>query len=186
MEWLKILLDGEAFSIYGSISVDKFQDELDLAEALLTNVEANLLSGSFDIKQAKYCGVFLTANEKVWKQIPSSAVNYCLASINDDFDAPEGVFKGTYIDNDIKEDKLIIYFFYSGLGLPTAKINALKLEVDQLNATIKSKAGNRSISLEFNVGSDKVLSKADELKSKIAAKNSAFGKFINNTVDRRK
>lgn len=185
MEWLKILLDGEAFSIYGSITVNKFKDELDLAEALLMNVEANLLSGSFDIKQAKYCGVFLTANENVWKQIPSSAVNYCLASINDDFAAPEGVFKGTYIDNDIKENNLIIYFFYSGLGLPIAKINALKEEVEQLNATIKSKAGNRNISLEFNAGTDKTLSKADELKGKIAAKNSAFGKFISNTVDRR-
>ncbi len=185
MEWLKILLDGEAFSIYGSIKVNKFKDELDLAEALLMNVEANLLSGSFDIKQSKYCGVFLTANENVWKQIPSSAVNYCLASINEDFSAPEGVFKGTYIDNSIKEDNLTIYFFYSGLGLPISKINALKEEVNQLNATIKSKAGNRNISLEFNAGADKTLSKADELKSKIAAKNSAFGKFINTTVDRR-
>lgn len=186
MEWLKILLDGEAFSIYGSIKVSKFKDELDLAEALLMNVEANLLSSSFDIKQAKYCGVFLTANENVWQQIPSSAINYCLSSINEEFVAPEGVFKGTYIDNSIKEDNLIIHFFYSGLGLPTAKINALKMEVEQLNTLIKSKAGNRNVSLEFSVGADKILSKADELKSKIATKNSAFGKFINNTVDRRK
>lgn len=186
MEWLKILLDGEAFSIYGSLKVSKFSDELDIAEALMTNVENNLLSGSFDIKQAKYCGIFLSANETVWRKIPSSAVNYCLSCVNSDFEQPLGVFKGTYVDNSIEGDVLQIHFFYSGLGLPIPKINALKAEVEQLNAVIKSKANNRNTSLEFDVGGDKTLSKAEELKAKIAVKNSAFGKFVNNTIDRRK
>lgn len=185
MEWLKILLDGEGFSIYGSLKVTKFTDELDIIEALMTNLENNLLSGSFDIKQAKYCGVFMSATEAVWKQIPSSGINYCMSSINSDFAAPLGVFKGTWVDESVPEGTLMVHFFYSGLGLPTAKINALKAEVEQLNVAIKSKADNRHMSLEFNVGGDKTQSKTEEIKAKIAAKNSTFGKFINTTIDRR-
>jgi len=185
MEWLKLMLDGEGFSIYGSLKVEQYSGELDLAEALLANVEANLLSGSFDIKQAKYAGVFISANEKVWSKLSNVTLDYCMSCINSEFDAPLGVFKGTYKDNSIEGDYVLVHFFYSGLGLPMPKINALKSEVEKLNAMIKDKAANRSVSLEFDLGGDKVLSKADEVKSKIAAKNSNFGKFISNTIDRR-
>jgi len=186
MEFFKILLDGEGFSVYGSIKVYKYDEELDIADALISNLENNLLSSSFDIKQAKYCGIFLSANETVWRQIPSAGINYCVQVINSDFAAPHGIFKGSYVDNNIAEDCLVVHFMYSGLGLPSAKINALKEEVAQHTAMIKSKSENRNISLEFDAGADKTLSKSEEIKAKVANRNSAFGKFISNTVDRRK
>jgi hypothetical protein len=180
-----MMIDGDGYAIYGSVKIDKYDGEFDITEALMENLDNNLLSGSFDIKQAKYCGVFMSANESVWDKIPSSSVNYCMSCINSDFAAPLGVFKGTYIDNSIKEDVLMVHFFYSGLGLPLAKIDALKQEVAQLNAAIKTKSENRNVSLEFDIGADKTLSKAEEIKAKIATKNSNFSKFINNTIDRR-
>jgi hypothetical protein len=140
-----------------------------------------------DLKQSKYVGFIVAANSNVWAKIPASSVNYATAMINDLCNNPVGVFKGVYTVNDIPEDVVKIYSFFSGLGLPESRIDGLKKEIVVLQTKAKDKGEQRNISLNLDTGKTDTVSAAAKIREKIASKSSTFGKFVSGSVtDRRK
>lgn len=186
MEFGKLFIDGEGLTVYGELTIDNFREETSIAEAIINNLDSNLLAGGFDLKQSKYVGVIIAANKEVWQAIPSASVNYAMAMINDSCGSPKGVFKGIYTVEDIKEDVVKVYSMFSGLSLPESRIEQLKKESKDLNQSNKVKDEARNLSLKLDTGTEDTVSAAQKVKEKIAAKSSAFGKLTQNITDRRK
>jgi cell division GTPase FtsZ len=186
MEFLKLFIDGEGLTTYGSIKVHNYKDEDAIALAIIENLNGNLLASGFDIAQSKYVGIIVAANAKVWKEIPSAHINYALAMVNDQCNNPTGVFKGLYVI-DTPEDCVIIYSMFSGLSLPDSRVEQLRKESAQLQALNKDKSVQRNLSLRLDSGTENTVGKVQELKNKISQKSSAMGKLLsNNVIDRRK
>lgn len=185
MEWAKLLTDGEGFSVYGEMSVENFKDETAIAEAVVENLNSNLLSGGFDLKQAKYVGVIIAANAEVMRAIPAASTNYALAMINDVCGTPKGVFKGIYTV-DMPENVVKVYSFFSGLGLPQSRVEQLKTETKNHMQAVKNKDDQRNLTLTLDTGTNETVSQVQKVRERIAAKSSTFSKFTNNVVDKRK
>jgi len=185
MEFSKILMDGEGLSVYGEFVVENYTEDTAIAEAVVNNLNNNLLASGFDLKQSKYVGFIITASKEVWAKIPASSVNYAVAMVNDTASNPKGVFKGVYTvetpDNNVK-----VYSFFSGLSLPADRIEQLKKETAELQSKIKVKDEQRNLSLQLDTGTNETVSAAQQIKNKISAKSSTFGKFVSGTSDRRK
>ena len=185
MEFSKIMLDGEGLSVYGELTVDNFDEETAIAEAVINNLNGNLLSGGFDLKQSRYVGVIIAANQNVWSKIPSASVNYAMAMINDQCGSPKGVYKGIYTV-DYPENVVKVYSIFSGLGLPASRVDQLKKDAKEHMNLAKDKDENRDMTLKLDTGVNETVSAAQKIKDKIAKKSSSFGKFVSGTVDRRK
>lgn len=186
MEWAKLITDGSGLTTYGTIKVHNYQEEDSLASAVIENLNTNLLAGGFDLKQSKYVGIVIAANANVWKSISASSVNYSLSLVEDQCGTPVDVFRGVYVI-DSPEDCVMIYSIFSGLGLPTARVEQLKKETEKMANTTKTKEDNRHTTLHLDTGTDQAVSKVQEIKNRVAAKSSAFGKLLsNNVIDRRK
>ena len=186
MEFGKLFTDGEGLTVYGELTVDNHQEETAIAEAVINNLNSNLLASGFNLKQSKYVGVIFAANSTVWKSIPSSSVNYAMALINEQCGTPNGVFKGIYTVDDIKENVVKVYSMFSGLSLPDVRVEQLKKEVKEHTAKNKNKSEQRSLSLTLDTGVEENISAAQKIKEKIAAKSSAFSKLTQQVIDRRK
>lgn len=184
-EWAKLLIDGEGLSVFGSLTVDNYQDETAIAEAVVSNLDHNLLAGGFDLKQSKYAGFIVAANKEVWNKIPSAAVNYARALIQEHAGTPKALFHGIYVTED-QEDSVKIYSCFTGLSLPMSRVDTLKKEAMELMNQAKSKDTTRSLNLTLETGANETVSAAQKVKDKIASKSSAFGKFMGSVVDKRK
>lgn len=186
MEFAKIFTDGEGLTAYGQMTVPNYEDETALAEAVIENLDDNLLSGGFDLKQAKYVGVIFAAPKSVWDKVPAGSVNYAMAMVNDTCESPEDVFKGIYeVDSD--EDVIKVYSMFSGLSLPKSRVEQLRKDAQELAEKNKAKSTERNLSLKLDTGVEENVSAADKIRQKIKSKSSAFGKLTNSAVrDRRK
>ena len=184
MEWGKLFTDGEGLTVYGELTVDNFSEETSIAEAVVNNLNSNLLAGGFDLKQSRYVGVIITAPKEVWAKIPSSSITYAMAMINDQCGNPKGVFRGIYTVES-SEPVVKVYSMFTGLLLPAARIEQLKKESSELQAKAKIKDEDRNAGLQLDTGTNEVVSAAQKIKEKIAAKSSAFGKLVGGVVDRR-
>jgi cell division GTPase FtsZ len=186
MEFSKLLIDGEGLTIYGELTVNNYEEDTAIAEAVINNLSGNLLASDFDLKQAKYAGVIVTASKEVWARIPSSSINYAMSMITDFCGQPSGIFKGLYV-TDSTEDVVKVYSMFSGLSLPELRIDQLKKEVKAHSETIKTKDVQRNLNMSVDTGANETVSAAQKVKDQIAQKNSAFGKLLGkNVVDRRK
>lgn len=185
-EFGKLFTDGQGLTVYGSMKVENYEDETAIASALIDNLSGNLLASGFDIKQAKYVGFMLVANEKVWSKIPQSSMTYTNHLLNDVCSNPTGIFKGIYSLNEIEEDCVTVYSMFSGLGLPTDRIEQLKSETKEKMAAIEKKDSERNLTLKLDVGESSV-SAVDAIRQKIQANKSSFGKLHGKAIeDRRK
>lgn len=186
MEWSKLFIDGEGLTVYGEFSVDNYEEDTAIAEAVINNLSGNLLASGFDLKQSRYVGFMVAANKEVWSKIPASSINYANSMINDLCGSPKGVFKGMYVVDE-SADKVKVYSMFSGLGLPATRVEQLKTETKELALKVKDKDDSRKVTLELDTGVNETVSAAQKIKDKIAAKSSSFGKLMNNVVtDRRK
>jgi cell division GTPase FtsZ len=185
MEWAKLLTDGEGLTVYGELTVNNFAEDTAIAEAVVNNLNGNLLAGGFDLKQSRYVGVIITANKEVWASIPSSSITYAMAMINDQCGTPKGVFKGIYTVE--SPDPVVkVYSMFSGLGLPVSRVDQLKKEAKEHTQAVKGKDEARNLNLQLDTGTTESVSAAQKVKDKMAAKASAFGKLVGGVVDRRK
>jgi cell division GTPase FtsZ len=185
MEWGKLFTDGEGLTVYGELTVDNFAEETAIAEAVVNNLNSNLLAGGFDLKQSRYVGVIIAANKDVWSRIPSSSITYAMAMVNDQCGTPKGVFKGIYTVE--SPDPVVkVYSMFSGLGLPDSRVAQLRKEAQELAQNVKGKDEQRNLTLNLDTGVNETVSAAQKVKEKIAAKSSAFGKLVGGVVDRRK
>ena len=185
MEWGKLFTDGEGLTVYGELTIDNFSEETAIAEAVVNNLNSNLLAGGFDLKQSRYVGVIIAANKDVWAKIPSSSITYAMAMVNDQCGTPKGVFKGIYTI-DTPDPVVKVYSMFSGLGLPESRVTQLKKDAQELAQNVKGKDEGRNLSLNLETGTNETVSAAQKIKEKIAAKSSAFGKLVGGVVDRRK
>lgn len=186
MELGKLLVDGEGFTVYGSFSCHNYMEETALAEAVINNLNSNLLAGGFDITQSKYMGFMLCASKEVWAKIKAASVNYAIELIKEQCGMPLAIFRGMYeIDTD--EDCMRVYSMFSGLGLPSNRVEQLTKETKNHMDVVKNKDAQRNMTLNLDLGKDQIVSEAQKVKEKIAQKSSTFGKFLQqNVVDRRK
>ena len=185
MEFTKILIQGGGLSLYGSMTVSNYEDDVALADAVINNLTSGLLAEGFDLKQSQYCGVMFLANKSVWEKLPSSSIHYAMAMVQDHAGTPQGTFRGLYEAN-IKEDVVKVYSFFSGLALPDSRIDELKSEVASQLSIIKEKSEKRNLNLSIETGTSKTVSEADQVREKIKAKSSIFGKFTKSVVDKRR
>lgn len=185
MEWGKLFTDGEGLTVYGELTVENFKEETSIAEAIINNLDGNLLAGGFDLKQSKYVGVIVTANKEVWAQIPSASITYAMHMVNDQCGTPKGVFKGIYTV-ETPDPVVKVYSIFTGLGLPDSRVAQLKKDAQSHMQTVKGKDEQRNLSLQLDTGTNETVSAAQRVKDKIAQKSSAFGKLTSNVVDRRK
>jgi cell division GTPase FtsZ len=187
MEFAKILTDGDGLSTYGCLVVSNYEQDTAIAEAIVDNLNSNLLAGGFDLKQAKYVGVIMVASEKVWKNIPATNINYAMTMVNESAGTPVGIYKGIYPSDEIHDDVVKIYSFFSGLSLPDARIDELKKEAAEQKKLMKEKEKTRNVNLSINTGSTDVMTSAEQINQKIQARKSAFGSFTSGSVvDKRK
>lgn len=185
MEWSKLFIDGEGLSVYGEFTVENYTEDTAIAEAVINNLSGNLLAEGFDLKQSKYVGFIVAASKEVWSKIPASSINYANSMINDLCGNPKGIFKGMYAVES-SEDAVKIYSLFSGLGLPSSRVEQLKTETKELQSKVKSKDESRNLTLQLDSGATETVNAAQKIKEKIAAKSSAFGKLMGGTVmDRR-
>jgi len=185
MEWAKVLTDGEGFCVYGEMTVENYEEETAIAEAVLNNLDKGLLASGFDLEQTKYAGALVVANENVWKKIHHGSVNYAMSLIKETCSSAEGVYRGTY-EVDMDRDVVKVYSIFSGLGLPDSRVQQLKKEAEAEIAKAKQQAKTRNTKLTLDTGTDKVVSKADEVRAKIAKRSSSFGKNFASGKDFRK
>lgn len=185
MEFSKLFIDGEGLTVYGELTVTNFAEDTAIAEAVVSNLNSNLLAGGFDLKQSRYVGVIIAANKEVWSKIPSSSISYAMAMINDFCGSPKGVFKGIYAV-ETNEPTVKVYSMFSGLGLPSSRVQQLKDETKELQSKVKHVEDGRNLSLQLDTGVNETISAAQKIKDKIAAKSSTFGKFLTGVSDRRK
>lgn len=184
MEFSKLFLDGDGLTVYGEFTVEDYEGEMNIAEAVVNNLSNNLLAEGFDLKQSKYVGYIVTANKEVWSKIKESSIEYANHMVNDLCGNPVGVFKGMYVvESD--EDALRVYSMFSGLGLPASRVEQLKNDTKELKTRVKNKDDSRNLTLHLDTGTNETVSAAQKVKDKIAAKSSSFGKFLNGVVDRR-
>lgn len=183
MEFTKILIDGEGLTVYGEFTIDNYEEDTAIAEAVINNLSNNLLAEGFDLKQSKYVGFMVTANKEVWSKIPAVSTNYASSMVNDLCGNPQ-VFKGFYVV-DSPDPVVKVYSMFSGIGLPDSRINQLKTETKELQERVKNKDEGRKLTLNIDTGANETVSAAQRIKNQIAAKNSTFGKFIGGTVDKR-
>jgi cell division GTPase FtsZ len=185
MEWGKLFTDGEGLTVYGELTVDNFSEETSIAEAVINNLNGNLLAGGFDLKQSRYVGIIIAANKEVWAKIPSASITYAMAMVNDQCGTPKGVFKGIYTVE--SPDPVVkVYSMFAGLGLPDSRVTQLKKDAQDHMQTVKGKDEQRNLSLQLDTGVNETVSAAQRVKDRIAQKSSAFGKLVGGVVDRRK
>ena len=186
-EWAKILLSASGLSVYGELTVPNYEEDTAIAEAVINSLSSGLLASGFDLKQSKYVGILILANKSVWDKIPSSSIGYCVSLVGEMCGSPQGIFKGMYSTEEIKDDVVKIYSFFSGLGLPDSRIQQLKKDAQELMAKSKVKDIERNLTLKLDTGVDDTTSAADKIRNKIAQKKSAFGGLMNSAIqDRRK
>lgn len=185
MEWGKLFTDGEGLTVYGELTVENFSEDTAIAEAVVNNLNSNLLAGGFDLKQSRYVGVLITANKETWAKIPSSSITYAMAMVNDQCGTPKGVFKGIYTV-ETPDPFVKVYSMFAGLGLPESRVTQLKKDTAELQQSVKGKDEQRNLSLNLDTGTNETISAAQKVKEKIAAKSSAFGKLVGGVIDRRK
>lgn len=185
MELTKLLFNGGGLTSYGSFTLENYEDDTAIAEAVIGNLDNNLLASGIDLTSAKYVGFLVVANEKVWSKISATAVQYAKTMVSDVAGNPEAIFDGSYVVPS-DEDVVKVYSIFSGCGLPRARIDELKEEVKHLNAKVSEKEAGRKGSLDVGMGNSTV-SAADRIKSQIKTKSSTFGKFVNKAAvkDRR-
>ena len=70
-------------------------------------------------------------------------------------------------DNDIKENVVKVYSFFSGLGLPEERVSALKQEAKEFMSRVKVKDEARNLTLNLDTGKNETLSAAEKVKEKI-------------------
>ncbi len=185
MEWGKLFTDGEGLTVYGELTINDFSEDTAIAEAVINNLNGNLLAGGFDLKQSKYVGVIIAANKDVWAKIPSAAVTYAMSMINDQCGNPKGVFKGIYTI-DSPDNVVKVYSMFTGLGLPESRVSQLKQEAKSHMQSVKNKDEQRNLNLTLDTGTNETISAAQKIKEKIASKTSAFGKLTQGVIDKRK
>lgn len=170
----KIISCGDC-SIYGVVEVEDYMEETGLAEAVISSLSGNMLAEGFDLTQTRTGGVIITGSEDVLKQIPAVNIDYCYHMISEQT-GNANVFPGIYKDNTLG-DKVRIYSWFAGLGLPQDRVENLKKESKAQAAIAAEKENNRTANMTLDLEDNSVGTVQAQIHRKIKSKKSGFGKL---------
>jgi len=181
MEWSKLLVGCEGLSIFGQLTIsENYEDETAIAQSIISSLNNNLLAEGFDLKGCSSVGFIVCANANVWSKINASSINYASTILSDICDNPD-IFKGIY-QVESPENNVKIFTMFAGLGLPTSRIEQLKVEAKELQIKAKAKDQGKNLTLQANKSGSDAVSQAQKIRDKIAQKGSAFGKLLGNSI----
>jgi cell division GTPase FtsZ len=182
MDFGRVFTTGDC-TTYGMIEVKNYMETTAIAEAIVENLESGLLANDFNLKETRFGGFIVTGNPDVLSKLPAVNINYASHMISEACDSPSLV-SGVY-EQPIKEDVVRVYTLFSGLGLPTARIEGLKNEAGAQMAVLKEKEQTRADRMVVDYGAGTASqSKAQEIHRVIQQKKSGFGKLTSNAGNR--
>ena len=188
MDFSKVFIGTGDCVLFGKIELEQYMESESVANAMVSNLQNGLLSDNFDLKQTRSAGVIITGSAAVLKKIPAANLEYGFAMLSKICNDSVRIFRGVY-EVPSKDDKLRIYSFFSGLGLPEARINELKLETEKHMEALKNKENGRATSMNIDLGKTATTSTMDNMYNKISNKNSAMNKLTQNArkvIDKRR
>lgn len=170
----KIISAGDC-SVYGVVEVEDYMEETALAEAVIESLSGNMLAEGFDLTQTRVGGVIILGSEKAISQLPAVNIDYCFHMISDKTNGAS-IYQGIYADEDVG-DRIKIYSWFAGLGLPQDRIESLQKESKAQAAVMAEKEKQRASSMTLDLEEDKTASVADKIHKKISKKKSGFNKL---------
>jgi cell division GTPase FtsZ len=185
MEFGKLMVDGGGLSIFSKTSIQNMTNEAEVAEAIVQNINSSLLVSDCDVKQSKYVGVFLSANQNTWNSVPAVAFTYAESVLRELCENPNGIFKGFYVAN-LPDNTIEIYSCFSGLPLPEERIRQLQEEVQEQEEKLRQKELQRNMNLKLNPGTNTSVFAAQKIKTGIDTKKSSFGGLLNQGLKNKK
>lgn len=178
MDFGRIFTTGDC-TIYGMLEVEDYMETTAIAEAVVENLEAGLLTNDFNLKETRFGGFIVTGSPEVLRELPAMNIHYASHMISEACDSPSlvsGVYEVPTKDNIVR-----VYTLFSGLGLPSARIEALQKDAGERMAVLREKEKSRAdkMNIEYGSGVD-TKSKAQEVHRMIQQKKSGFGKLTGN------
>lgn len=188
MDFSRIFIGTGDCSLYGKIELTEYMEDSAIAEAMIANLKNGLLSDNFDLSQTRSAGVIITGTKEALQKVPAANIEYGFAMVSKICNEGTRIFRGVY---EVPGNDLVlrVYSFFSGLGLPEARVAELKAEAEKHMEVLKNKENNRASSMMIDLGKTKAVNATDEMHNKITAKHSAMGKLTQNAkriVDRRR
>jgi len=188
MDFGRILTAGDC-TIFGMMEVENYLEETSIAEAVINNLEEGLLASDFSLKETRFGGFIITGSEKALNKIPAANINYASYMIGEACESAQLV-SGVY-ELPSENDVIKVYTMFSGLGLPSTRVDILKAQAKEQMGKIKIKEEGRVDKMTIDYEQNQTQTKAQEVHRRIKQKNSAFGKLTTNAqsnkiVDRRK
>lgn len=191
MDLSRALLEAGSCALFGSMKITKEeyeQDETGLLSAMIRKLPDALPADDFDLKESQAIGILVTATPEVLSGVPYSNINYLFKFIADEYDSSRS-FKGIYeipTTGGEPSDDITVSFIFSGMGLPSRRIEALKQDADKHIAKIEEKKKKTAVGMQMG-GAKTQLSKADQMIAKAKQQSGALGKLMgNNKVDRKR
>lgn len=188
MDFGRVFTTGDC-SIFGMLEVQDYMETTAIAEAVIENLEAGLLASDFNLKETRFGGYIVTASAGTLKRLPAVNIDYANHVISEACDSPSLV-RGVY-EMDMPDDIVRVYTMFSGLGLPSARIDSLKQQASKQMEVIREKEKTRADRMNVDYGpGNEVQAKSQEVHRMIQQKKSGFGKLTQNAgkriIDRRK
>lgn len=175
MDFSRLFIGTGDCALYGMIEVEDYMEDEAIAEAMITNLESGLLSSDFSLAQTRSAGVIITGSKEILEKVPATNIEYGFAMVSKICNEGTRVFRGVY--EVPGEDRLKIYSFFSGLGLPEERVSELKAEAERHMAALQGKEDQRASSMNIDMGKTKTTSAADAMHKRITKKHSAMGKL---------
>lgn len=170
----KIISCGDC-SIYGVVEVEDYMEEVALAEAVINSLSSSMLAEGFELTQTRVGGVIITGSEEALSRLPAINIDYCFHVLSDQTNGAS-LFQGIYKKEDVG-DKVRIYSWFAGLGLPQDRIDNLKKESKEQEAIALEKQKQRASAMTLDLEEDKTNSITNEIHKKIEKKKSGFNRL---------
>jgi cell division GTPase FtsZ len=191
MDFSRIFTAGDCL-IYGAMEVANYRETTAIAEAVVEQMEKNLLSSDFNLKEARFGGLLVVGSNAALSSLPAENIHYAAHMVSEICDYAQ-LTRGVYEIPGIGDDAVRVYAMFSGLGLPAVRIEAMRQEAEDQMKQIREKEKTRAqrMTVEYGAATE-TASKAQEIRRLIQQGKSGFGKLTQNAnkrpdvVDRRR
>lgn len=170
----KVISCGDC-SVYGVVEVEDYVEETALAEAMIESLGGNMLAEGFDLSQTRVGGVVIVGGEEALNNLPAINIDYAFHMISEQTDGAS-IYRGIYADESVG-DKVKVYSWFAGLGLPQDRIDNLKKESKLQAERAAEKENQRTASMTLDLEEDKVASVQSQIHRKIKKKKGGFNKL---------
>ena len=190
MDFSRLITSGDCLT-FGTMEVTNYKETTAIAEAIMLNMEKNLLSSDFNLKDTRLGGFLIVGSKKALSELPAQNIHYASHILNEICDFPQ-MTRGVYEIEDAGDDSIQVYIMLGGLGLPAARIEIMKAEAEAQMKQIREKEKTRASKMAVDYGSTGDTAKAQEIRRLIQQNKSGFGKLTANAnsrpeiIDRRK